>query len=204
MMMQTATGRRVTCASSLGKNKSSSCALRVALNHACRGALASLRYYAAGSAECDADLIVGAVSAFGVGERVLGKLEALVPERAASGDDAAETALYIMSRAREVLSELKECQTETQRGEYYAALCVLSPEAVVERETEGMGRRVKAALGLHRSNAVIDECRKIRAAFDASWFDRHAADSEGMHFVEWDSVAAGNDPDARFVLNATE
>ncbi|KAJ1634748.1 ankyrin repeat-containing domain protein [Pavlovales sp. CCMP2436] len=25
-----------------------------------------------------------------------------------------------------------------------------------------------------------------------------------MHFVEWDSVAAGNDPDARFVLNATE
>ncbi|KAJ1615946.1 hypothetical protein T492DRAFT_1109824, partial [Pavlovales sp. CCMP2436] len=141
---------------------------RVALNHARRGVLASLRYHAAGSSERVAYLIVGAVSAFGVGERVLGRLEALVPERAASGDDAAETALYIVSQAREALSELKKCQTEAQRGEYYAALCVLSSEAVVEREVGGMGRRVKAALGLHRSNAVLNECRKIRAAFDAS------------------------------------
>ncbi|KAJ1640773.1 hypothetical protein T492DRAFT_926037 [Pavlovales sp. CCMP2436] len=31
-----------------------------------------------------------------------------------------------------------------------------------------MGRRVKAALGLHRSNAVFNECRKNRAAFAAS------------------------------------
>mmetsp|Transcript_38778 Transcript_38778/g.95860 ORF Transcript_38778/g.95860 Transcript_38778/m.95860 type:complete len:983 (+) Transcript_38778:493-3441(+) len=40
-------------------------------------------------------------------------------------------------------------------------------------------------------------------ALAVKWFDRHAADPEGMHFVEWDSVAAGNDPDACFVLNAT-
>ncbi|KAJ1619084.1 hypothetical protein T492DRAFT_1088298, partial [Pavlovales sp. CCMP2436] len=68
---------------------------RAALNHARRGVLALLRYHAVGSAERVADLIVGAVSAFGVGERVRERLEALVPERAASGDDAAETALYI-------------------------------------------------------------------------------------------------------------
>ncbi|KAJ1638560.1 hypothetical protein T492DRAFT_207440 [Pavlovales sp. CCMP2436] len=41
-------------------------------------------------------------------------------------------------------------------------------------------------------------------ALAVKWFDRHAANPEGINFVEWDSVAAGNDPDARFVLNATE
>ncbi|KAJ1625294.1 hypothetical protein T492DRAFT_1040704 [Pavlovales sp. CCMP2436] len=164
---------------------------RVGLNHPRTGVLALLPYHAAGSAARVADLIVGAVSAFGVGERVLGRLEALVPERAASGDDAAETALYIVSRAREALSELKEYQTEAQRGEYYAVLCVLSPEAVVERETGGMGRRVKAALGLHRSNVVFDECRKIRAAFDASVRRKGESIAVGDSMLTRSSTVAG-------------
>ncbi|KAJ1619703.1 hypothetical protein T492DRAFT_1083515 [Pavlovales sp. CCMP2436] len=163
----------------------------VGLKHPRTGVLASLRYHAAGSAARVADLIVGAVSAFGVGERVLGRLEALVPERAAGGDDAAETALYIVSQAREALSELKEYQTEAQRGEYYAALCVLSPEAVVERETSGMGRRVKAALGLSRSNAVFHECRKIRAAFDASVRRKGESITVGDSVLTRSSTVAG-------------
>jgi hypothetical protein len=41
-------------------------------------------------------------------------------------------------------------------------------------------------------------------ALAVKWFDRHPSDPEGMHFVEWDSAASGNDADARFVLNSTE
>ncbi|KAJ1631510.1 hypothetical protein T492DRAFT_995120 [Pavlovales sp. CCMP2436] len=149
---------------------------RVGLNHPRTGVLASLRYHAAGSAARVADLIVGAVSAFGVGERVLGRLEALVPERAASGDDTAETALYIVSRAREALSELKEYQTEAQRGEYYAALCVLSPEAVVERETGGMGRRVIVEPG---RDSVAGSMTIPKGAYFAKVFSAAAALGEG-------------------------
>jgi len=41
-------------------------------------------------------------------------------------------------------------------------------------------------------------------AVAVEWYDRHPADSEGLHFQKWDHEAAGNDVDARFVISATE
>lgn len=41
-------------------------------------------------------------------------------------------------------------------------------------------------------------------AIAVEWYDRHPSDPDGMHFVRWDHVAAGNAADTRYVLNSTE
>ena len=108
-----------------------------------QGLVGAVRYWANGSHENVAAMLLGLINEFDVKDAIRAKLFQKASRQA-------ETDRLIADRLVEALEVLKGCQTEQQRKDYLLALSLVAPPRAAERSGEGLARRFAGRLRVSR------------------------------------------------------